>query len=113
MACHRGKAASPAWGTLYIIVAVALGGLALGETFAPDAQLRLIADSVGVLLLFGGMRIWVGANRARLVLDDDTWCCTSRLTVRVVEPAAVLENEADEPELVREATWLSRARRVT
>lgn len=113
MACHRRKAAAPAWGRLYLFVAVALAGLALGEMFAPHARFRLIADSVGVLLLFGGMRIWLGANRARLALDGDTWCCTSRLTVRVVEPAAVPENEADELELVTEATWLSRAPRVT
>lgn len=79
MACHRRKAPSPAWGTLYSIVAAALGGLALGEAFAPDARLRLIADSVGVLLLFGGMRLWVGVNWARLVLDRDALCCTSRL----------------------------------
>jgi len=113
MACHRRKAASPAWGTLYVIVAVGLGGLALGETFAPDARLRLIADGVGVLLLFGGMRLWVGLNRARLALGNDSPCCTSRLTVRVIERAAVVENDADEPELVAEATWRSTAGRVT
>jgi len=113
MACHRRKVASPAWGMLYTIVAAGLAGLAVAEAFMRGSEFRLIVDGAGALVLFGAMRIWVGVNRARLALGNDSPCCTSRLTVRVIEPAAVVENGADEPELVTEATWRSTAGRVT
>jgi hypothetical protein len=62
---HRG-ASSPRWGALYAIALVS-GGLGLGADAIEAGRLaHHVLEAVVVLLTFGGMFLWVRANRGAL-----------------------------------------------
>src|SRR6266508_5774530 len=101
---ERSEAARLAWGRLYGIVLMAVAvGLVVDATLRVGALHQILAGLV-VISGFGGMLLWVRANRVALSVADTCDCAAEHLRIRVVEsrPATLprLGREIETPALV-------------
>ena len=75
----------PSWGRLYGIVLVS-GAFGLGvDALTAVGALHHLLEALVVVAGFGGMLLWVRANRVALDTADTCDCAAEHLQIRVVE----------------------------
>jgi len=93
------KRPAPSWRYLYIFLSFSMAVFALAEAVSREGAWRHVSESLAVVAIFGGMALWIRANRVALAEADGCSCAEREIEIRAVRKAAddevVLATELD------------------
>ena len=81
---HR-KRPAPSWRYLHVFLSSALGLFVLAEAVWRESAWRHFFEFLAIVATFGGMALWIRANRVALAETDGCSCAEREIEIRMVD----------------------------